>query len=323
MRMINTKSGLLRALGLLKEEQDTDEIKKQRKMSNAAIKIRSISEEEDEEKEGGEDAGDDLFSDTPDEGGDEGGEEGGEESSGEEESGDAEGGGEEDADTDAEAEDKPEKPKELPGAAELKKTPAKLPDTVTGLSVIDRVNKIRAGSSMKDDKVMKAIDNYVTSLTDNQAKDMFTYLDALARMILAGMDPSEVPVPSGMKADVKKKTSEPVAPQKKQQKASADLPIVSPVMVGEGVKRRLKEVDVPVRNGKLVPFGSRSHIADIEMRIEDLERIRSYQENGSDSKHVLGLAIRALKNQLRAAQRSAMGGNPRTQPLPPIVEKEK
>jgi hypothetical protein len=89
------------------------------------------------------------------------------------------------------------------------------------------------------------------------------------------------------------------------------------------VKRRLKEVDVPVKNGKLVPFGSRSHIADLEARIDDLERIRSYQEAGSDSRHVMGLAIRALKMQLRTAERMNGTGNPRVQPVPPIVEKDK
>ena len=301
---ITTKSGLLRALGLLKEDSD-EESKKQKKMSREVKKVKKISEEEKEGGEGEEAAGDDLF------GSEEGGEEGGEESAASDTGGEAEGGEEE----------KPKGKKELPGAKDLRKSPFEVPETVTGLSVIDRVNKIRAGSSMKDEKVMKNIDDYVTSLPADQAATMYTYLDALARIILGGMDPSEVPIPKGGGSNVVKGNGS--QSTKKSPQRSDGLPIVSPVTVGEGVKRKLKEIDVPVRNGRLVPFGSKSHLTDLQGRIEDLERIRSYQERGSDTHHAMGLAIRALKNQLKAASRMSTGGNPRVQPMPPIVEKDK
>jgi hypothetical protein len=85
----------------------------------------------------------------------------------------------------------------------------------------------------------------------------------------------------------------------------------------------MKEVDVPVRSGKLVPFGSRSHIADIEARIEDLERIRSYQEQGSETRQAFTIALKALKAQLKAAYRSSMSvSNPRVSGVPPLVEKD-
>jgi len=93
--------------------------------------------------------------------------------------------------------------------------------------------------------------------------------------------------------------------------------------VKEGVAKRLKEVDVPVRSGKLVPYGSKSHIEDLRARIEDLTRIRSYQEKGSDSRHTFGLAINSLKQQLRSAMKSVAVDNPRVQPVPPLTEKEK
>lgn len=301
MRTITTKSGLLRALGLLREDAE-EESKKQKKMSREVKKVKKISEEEKEGEEGGDSAGEDLF------GSEEGGEEGGGEEAGAEAPADDKGGEE-------------KKKKELPGAKELRKSPSTTPETVTGLSVIDRINKIRAGASMKDEKVMKNIDDYVTSLPEAQAKTMYTYLDALARIILGGMDPSEVPVPKGGGANVKRAEQE--KPAKSSPPRSDTLPIVSPVTVGEGVKRKLKEVDVPVRSGRLVPFGSKSHLADLQGRIDDLERIRSYQERGSDTHHAMGLAIRALKNQLKAASRMSAGGNPRVQPMPPIVEKDK
>ena len=80
---------------------------------------------------------------------------------------------------------------------------------------------------------------------------------------------------------------------------------------------------MPVKSGKVVPFGSKAHIADLQGRIEDLERIRSYQERGSDTRHSLGLAVKALKGQLSIAMRRSPSGNPRTQAVPPIVEKGK
>lgn len=212
-----------------------------------------------------------------------------------------------------------EKKKGLPGAEGLRKSPVELPENIGGAEIVDRVNKIRAGSSLKDEKVQKKIDTYVMSLSTDQQKSMYTYLDALARIILGGMDPAEVPVPQSIKAaqvaDKEEKKKTPDVPQ-------SDLPIVSPVVVGEGVRKRMKEVDVPVRSGKVVPFGSKSHISDLEDRIDDLVRIRSYQEAGSDTRHSFTMAINALKGQLRAAMRANGGGNPRTQPVPPMVERE-
>lgn len=291
MSAISSKNDLLRALGLLRETgSDTDEVKKQRKMQNAANAIRSatMSEEEDE---GGKDEAKPEPQSEP-----------------------------------KKSDDKPkEKPKDLPGAKELKDTPPKIPSVITGLTIIDKINKIRAGASMKGDKVMKSVDSYVTSLPSAQAQDLYTYLDALARIILAGMDSSEVPVPSQAKGDkaVEPKSTRPAVVKGKQAKNNTSDDEVPIVTLAEGVKRRLKEIDVPVRNGKLVPFGSRSHIADLESRIHDLERIRSYQEPGSDSRHVMGLAIKALKSQLKAAEKANGFGNPRVQAVPPIVEKDK
>ena len=293
MRVLRTRNEILRALSVLREtssdEVAEEERKKQNKMKREIKKVKEISEEE-EEGEGGEEGGEETASDK----------EGGDEDSGEK--------GKE-----------KEKKKGLPGAEELKKSPVELPENIGGAEIVDRVNKIRAGSSLKDEKVQKKIDTYVMSLSTDQQKSMYTYLDALARIILGGMDPAEVPVPQSIKAaqvaDKEEKKKAPEVPQ-------SDLPIVSPVVVGEGVRKRMKEVDVPVRSGKVVPFGSKSHISDLEDRIDDLVRIRSYQEAGSDTRHSFTMAINALKGQLRAAMRANGGGNPRTQPVPPMVERE-
>jgi hypothetical protein len=309
MRTITNKEQLIAALGLLKE--NPDELSRQKKMSNAASKVRQFTEDEEEETDKGKDKGDEPEKKpAPDKGDKEGG-----------------------------SEEKPAQKtakKGLPGAGALKDSPIETPDEVTGEEIADRINKIRAGASMKDEKVMKRIENYVTSLNDTQAREMYTYLDALARMVLGGMDSSEVPVPKTTKSDIVVKkgsshTDKHTPAVKAKTKTSTkhkshsdnDLPIVTPVTVGEGVVRKLKEVDVPVRSGKLVPFGSKSHIADIQGMIDDLARVRTYQEVGSESRHTLGLAIKSLRSQLKLASRRSMDGNPRTQPVPPIVEKEK
>jgi len=290
MKALRTRGEILRALSILREaitdETAEREREKQNNMKREIKRVKEISEEEEEEEEK-EGEGDEEEKSSDDEGG--------------------------------EDEKKDDKKKGLPGAEELKKSPIELPDNVGGAEIVDRVNKIRAGASLKDEKVQKKIDTYVMSLSSEQQNDMYTYLDALARIILAGMDPAEVPVPKSIKAarvmDKEEKKKTPEVPQ-------SELPIVSPVVVGEGVRKKMKEVDVPVRSGRVVPFGSKSHITDLEDRIEDLMRIRSYQEAGSDTRHSFTMAINALKSQLRVASRTTGSGNPRTQPVPPMVERE-
>lgn len=282
MSILTTRLEILNALSLLREDADKDERKKQNKMKREIKKVKEISEE-DEDEEGTEE--------TP-----------------------AEESGEEDKEK--------SKPKSLPGAKELKNTPAKLPSKITGVSIVDRVNKIRAGASLKSDKILKKIDTYVMSLDDKQQQALYTYLDALARIILADMDPAEVPIPQSITgADVDTKTS---AVDKKIAKEipKNELPIVSPVVVGEGARKKLSEIDVPVRSGRVVPFGSKAHVTDLEDRIDDLVRIKSYQEQGSESRHSLSLAVAALKSQLRSAMRKVSTANPRIEPIPPMVEKK-
>ena len=214
----------------------------------------------------------------------------------------------------------------LPGADRLESSvlpPGKSP---TSLDIAQRVNFIRAGASLKDPEVKRAIAVWIAQLREPERLAAYTALDALAQIILGGKSPAEAPTfedPAGLTI----KGGEASAPApKRAAPAPAKKPAAggsTPITVGEGAVRKLKEVDVPVRSGRVVPFGSKSHIADISERIEDLRRIRSYQEKGSDTHHALGVAIAALKKQLHAAQKSQVAGNPRTQPIPPLVEKEK
>lgn len=306
MRKLHLERGsdLLRALIVIQEESSEKE--KQEKMARRLKGSRIDEEDEEADKE-----------EAGDEGGDEasGGDEGGEEA-------DAESGGEE------------KKPKKkdgkLPGAKRLEDAELQPGQAPTTKDIAQRINFIRAGASLKDDKVKRDIATWIAQLKEPERLAVFTTLDALAQIVLGRKSAAEAPTFSSP-GNLEIKGGEDETPEtstpspKKAPPAPAKLSSAGPVpiTVGEGVVRKLKEIDVPVRSGRVVAFGSRAHVADLEGRIEDLERIRSYQEVGSDSRHALGQAIKALKVQLKAAMKRSSVNNPRTEPVPPIVEKEK
>jgi hypothetical protein len=71
-----------------------------------------------------------------------------------------------------------------------------------------------------------------------------------------------------------------------------------------------REIEVPLQNGKLAPYGSLEHVQDLEMRIQDLVRTRSYQTRGSESKRNIGQKINSLRAELRSAMRVHEKSNP-------------
>ena len=293
---------LLRALIVLQEDAASEKLR-QEKMSRR-LRRRAMNEK-DEEEEKSDDSGDDAAGKKP----------------AEEKSADEKPAEEKKKAAKGDDDDK------LPGAERLENSvlpPGKSPSSK---DIAQRVNFIRAGASLKDPEIQRAIAVWISQLREPERLAAYTTLDALAQIVLGGKSPAEAPTftdPAGLTikggssapAPVKKASAAPEAPAKK---SSGPVPIT----VGEGVVKRLKEVDVPVRSGRVVPFGSKPHISDLAERIEDLRRIRSYQERGSDTHHALGVAIAALKKQLQAAHRKSVAGNPRTQPVPALVEKEK
>lgn len=216
----------------------------------------------------------------------------------------------------------------LPGAERLEDSELAQGQKPTTKDIIQRVNFLRAGASLKDKQVKNDIQRWIAQLSQPERLAVFTTLDAIAKIALTRHSAAEAPTFSEENIEIKapEEHSGEVQYQSNGQKKpikKAGPVLDTPITVGEGVVRKLKEVDVPVRSGKVVPFGSKSHISDLEERIKDLKRIRSYQERGSDSYHSLGVAITALKKQLANASKINGGGNPRTQPVAAIVEKEK
>lgn len=230
---------------------------------------------------------------------------------------------------DEKSKDEKKKNRKLAGAQRLEDSELRPGQQPSSKDIAQRVNFIRAGASLKDKKISKNIAVWISQLREPERLAAFTTLDALAQIVLGGKSPAEAPTyedPAGLTIKGGNASSQEKPPKEVKKKTvskvqKSDGPV--PITVGEGVVKKLKEVDVPVRSGKLVTFGSNSHIADLEQRIEDIQRIRSYQERGSDTYHSLGNALSSLKKILHLAQRRNGGGNPRTQPVPPLVEKEK
>lgn len=214
-----------------------------------------------------------------------------------------------------EEEKKDEKDKGLPGAKTLAELPSTPPDSVQAKDLITRLKFIRAGASLTDPKVQKSISEYLASLSPDESQNLWIYLDAIARIALIGADAAEVESPETGKTLQSEPQEKPVGKKTAKEKIEikTNLPIVSPVIVGESVKKLPREVDVPLRNGKLVPYGSKKHIEDLEARIEDLVRIRSYQSQGSDSRYTLSQAINSLKSQLRSVSRTYQRSQPTVQ----------
>ena len=232
------------------------------------------------------------------------------------------------------AKEKPKKKKKidkLPGADRLEDTQLPPGKSPTSKEIAQMINFIRAGASTSNEQVKKDIAAWIIQLREPERMAAYTTLDALAQIVLGRKPPAEVPTyedPAELIIKGGNTSGNEVAPVAKNPATTAGTvkkptTTSAPITVGEGAIRKLREIDVPVSSGRLVPFGSSAHVKDLEARIADLQRIRSYQEQGSDTRHSLGVAINALKSQLRAAERRNGGGNPRTQAVPPLVEKEK
>ena len=303
---LSTSKQLYEAILLLREEEK----KAQKELANrikkrGAKKEVEVFEEEDEDEE--------LFGGDEEGGGEESGaasdEEGGEEPSGEE-------GGEEPSDEEGDSEEN--KNGKLSGADELNDTPQELPQTLKGNDFVDKINKIRAGASLKDKDVQSRIVGYVKSLTSDERDDLWVNLDSLARIILGGVDPAQVLTPSLLTGPGKQKTNQSqqnVTKKEKKKDGSAtsnekysDAPIVAPIRaVSEGVRKQMTEVPFVLRSNRTVPFGHSSHVRDLERLLSDLMRFRSCQERGSESWMSIGLAIKSIKTQLSHARRKSVG----------------
>jgi hypothetical protein len=273
---LSTAKDLYNAIRMLKEGERDEQ-----KALEKQFKKRKIHKEEDlEEKE--EEPGADAEEEPVDEPSDE-----------------------EPEDTKADSDNKKQGDK-LAGAKTLIDTPQELPKALKGSDFVDKINKIRAGASLQDNKIKSKVVNYVRSLSPDERNDLWVNLDSLARIVLGGVDPAQVLTPSLVTGPNRKKNDQVINNDKKQIKTdhpkSEDLPVVGPVVaVSEGVRKKLTEVPYVLKSNKTVPFGHASHVKDLERMYSDLLRLRSCQEPRSESYMSLSLALKTIKSQLAMA----------------------
>lgn len=73
------------------------------------------------------------------------------------------------------------------------------------------------------------------------------------------------------------------------------------------IEAKAREVDTS--DGTRVPFGSKEHVSDLEIRIADLSRWRDRQKRGSEARANYARIIARLKNELRVAKRTIQVNN--------------
>lgn len=120
---------------------------------------------------------------------------------------------------------KEEKPKDSSKKAveKIKKSPPTVPSKIDVSSIVDKIDLIRAGGSLKDDAIVKNLESYVFSLDEVQKKSLYVYLDSLSRIIFAKQDSSEVSVPKASNTQ----PSQPEKQEKPSKVSNAGLPVVS------------------------------------------------------------------------------------------------
>ena len=308
---LSDKDRLRHALRVLAEDsmerdrQEAMQTKLELRKLKSGKKARRMSEEEKEEEEA---AGEEVETDAA----------GGEEA-------EPAAGGDAAAGATPPKEEK-KKPKELPGAKKLKQSELPAGAKPTSDDIIARINFIRAGASIRDEKIAKNLKQYFGQFGSAQRNAIFNVLDGIAKITLAKSSAAEAPKPEDI---VGKKAlgAEPETPETPVARTGEKKIVPKggqvPITVGESVKRRMKEVDIPLRNGRNVPFGSKAHVAQLEKLIADIDLVRSYQELGSEGRASLGAALRSMRTELNRARRaSGFVGNPRVTPTDPLVEDE-
>jgi len=123
------------------------------------------------------------------------------------------------------------------------KTPSeeKLKNVTIG-SVVDKLNALRGGRSLKDPAVQKSFKQYFGSLTGKEKQSMLVFLTGIAQ-ILAGtksgaeaIDPGDIGlrIKGGEKTDRTEKEAKPVDAERGNEKAQ-------PIVVGEAVRINIKK----------------------------------------------------------------------------------
>ena len=183
--------------------------------------------------------------------------------------------------------------------------PKGVPKNIKFQDIVDQLNSVRSGASLKDNEVKKGLLKYYDNLESDEKRDLFSMLSGFATIMNKAGDPENALNPKDAEKKEKPK-KEKLAKLSNKQGSDA-----SPIVVGE-VARKFNEYALVAEsndkkhrcvNGKLVNFGSDKCISDIGSRIEDALDSRDDCARGTEKRsHYNGL-LKYLRMQLRAAQK--------------------
>ena len=144
------------------------------------------------------------------------------------------------------------------GEVELKVLTPEEMSEVDVEAIIDEINKMRSGESLKDQDIREQLASYFDVLNAPERKMLFSYLQGLAQIMSQGASGTDAARPGVYKlkaAEIVQKDDSRSAPPKKRPQAPASGPqpppeepsSPAPIVVGErankyGVKRRLREL---------------------------------------------------------------------------------
>jgi len=197
--------------------------------------------------------------------------------------------------------------------------PEVIPDLVSYKQIEKQINNLRAGKSLKDEKISGALEDYFDGLGQGETDALFSYLAALGAILTGGTSGDEVPRPSQMGI----KITEPEKEEKKKTPAGepADVgldrlpPGEAPIIVGE-IADKSRELNTVLENysssdshrcmdGQIVDFGSSSCIQDISSRITDTSSQRDTLKRGTSDRSSLNGTLKYLRQKFRAANKIA------------------
>jgi len=228
---------------------------------------------------------------------------------------------EESEDTDIEAKAKPSDDEDEEGSSDNfeVQAPDVIPDLVSYKQIEKQINNLRAGKSLKDEKISGALEDYFDGLGQGETDALFSYLAALGAILTGGTSGNEAPRPSQMGI----KITEPEKEEKKKTPAGEPdevglnrlPPGEAPIVVGE-IADKSKELSVVLENysssdshrcmdGQIVDFGSSSCIQDISSRISDTSTQRDTLKRGTSDRSSFNGTLKYLRQKLRAANKVA------------------
>jgi len=108
-------------------------------------------------------------------------------------------------------------------------------------AVIDQLNSMRSGKSLKDEEVRLQLSDYYEGLSSGEKKSLFAFLQGLSDIMSGGIEGADAPKPATYK--IRTSSSE---PEKKKEKESVvatasgdkDEEEITPIVVGEHADKR-------------------------------------------------------------------------------------